>query len=287
VRQAQREETMMAKPSFPERTRSRKLGRPRKKKSPSVRDVSRNECNSDFKISVYQSSTLDSKAKEYTPELIPNHPKSNGLVRFKISERWFPSARSSRVSRKVPFIDYQGRIHSTSIGVWMCTSQQLLATITSTVFKRLRKVEMKKPKKKRTSLDLLFKISLLYSIELDTYWFTRCLELLKRNNSKALLSHYYRRLKVGSNKRFLFDQACKNALWLQSRALVPRVIPTPSQLAVSHQRSSGPKGVLMFSVTLQLNKELFNWGQVFLSSKEEVMSLKLPPYGKDFQIFQR
>jgi len=284
MRKAQQATTMTSTNSQ-ERERSRKLGRPRKKKSPSSRGKTRNECNSDLKISVHPSS-LDPKGKEYIPELIPNHPKSNGLVRFKVSERWFPFARSSRVSRKVPFIDYRGCIHSTSVGVWICTSHQLLATIASTVFKRLRKVEVRKPKKKRTKLDLLFKVSLLYAITLDSYWFMRALELLKRNNSKALMSHYYHKL-MGSNKRFLFDQACQNALWFQSRALVPRVIPTHEHLIALYQRRSGAKAVPTFAVTLQLNKELFDWGQVFLSSKEEVMSLKFPPYGKEFQIFQR
>jgi hypothetical protein len=234
-----------------------------------------------------KSSSGKPKGVSYQPEIIPNHPKSNGLVRFKISEKWFPSARSSRVCRKVPFIDHRGCIHSASVGVWMCTSQQLLATITSTIFKRLRSVEMKKPRKKRVKFDLLFKVSLTYALTLDTYWFIRALELLKRNNSRALLNHYYRK-HMGSNKRFLFDQACQNALWLQSRALVPRAIPTHDRLIASYLQRSGAKAVPTFAVTLQLNNELFNWGQVFLSSKEEMMSLRNPTFMvKDSQIFQR
>jgi len=243
---------------------SKRIGRSRKKKKPSDRPAGRNECLSDNRISVRNLAPSDKRGQAYKPVRVLDSPKSNGLVRFKISTRWFQFARSKQVLRAVPFIDYRGFIHSVSVCYWKCTSPQLFATILSTVYKRLKAGERKVIFKYRVKPKQLFEIALLYTITLDSYWLTRTLEILKRRKSGVLARHiYWKKTNVGSNKRFLFDQASLNALWLQSRVHAPRVTPTPNALILKYQARTPHNVAPLWSVTSCLNRFMYDWSLPF------------------------
>jgi hypothetical protein len=243
----------------------RKIGRSRKKKTPSSRPVSgRNECLSANRILVRNLAPSDKRGQAFVPYKVQDRPKSNGLVRFKQSLAWMQFSRSKKALRAVPFIDHRGFIHSVAVCYWKCTSPQLFATILSTVYKRLHAGERKVIFKYRVKPKLLFEIALLYTITLDSYWLTRTMELLKRRNLAVLVKHiYWKKNNVGSNKRFLFDQASLNALWLQSRVFAPRVTPTPNALILKYQARVPLNVAPLWSVTSCLNRFMYDWACAF------------------------
>lgn len=162
----------------------------------------------------------------YSYGAFPRNPASNGLVRFRLSEKWFPGA--SKRDASIPFIDHTGHIHALSLGTWRCSPPQLFATISSTVHKRLMAVTRHQNKKKRCNLDWLFKISLVYTITNNDSFFRRCLSMLKSMDPNIRKFVYYHIKNLDANRRFLYDQALNCALWFQSRVRKcrPRVMST-------------------------------------------------------------
>jgi len=161
--------------------------------------------------------------KVYTPNRVPSIPESNGLVRYKASQRWYCTHQAKRRDRCVPYIDRNGLIHAHVVSTWKCTSYQLYATIASTVYKRLKSVVRSIRPKDRTRPNLLMKIAALYAIDNNDSWYNRCLAMIFQSKRKQLLAHVYRMIHtVDENKRFLLDQVFHNTLWFQSRSRRPR-----------------------------------------------------------------
>lgn len=205
----------------PLKTANRGVGR-RKRKSDlsSGKGPLRNSCYSEEKLAVRLRFNPGRGWTEYTPPIIDRIPKKPfGLVRFKVSENWYASWRLRKSHMVVPFIDHEGFIHATASCIWRCTEPQLLATIVSTVLKRLRNVVHNQHHKYRANPDLLAKIGRYYSITNDDSFFRRCLAMIRqRVKTKHLRDFVYYKIKhMDENKRFLFDQVHYATLWLQSR----------------------------------------------------------------------
>jgi len=243
----------------------RVVGRPRSGKDNRMRrkygvDTPDNMCKRENVISVRAGTQRNSAlGDEHKPPIVPSKPFSNGLVRFKSSKLWAGNLSSREEMKSVPFIDHLGFIHSSAICLWKCDSRQLLATIASTVFKRLKGRVRKLPFHARPKPNLLFRAALVYSLTLNTYWFKRFSELLIRN-SKNLKNHlYYGISNMDYNKRLLFDQASMNALWLQSRVR-KCTLRVMSNIDMNLKPSATPIGE---SVVSRANKCLSDWGSVF------------------------
>lgn len=156
---------------------------------------------------------------EFEPEIVPKQPITNGLVRFKMSERWYKGSTAAKKWHLVPYINRLGMVHAIGVATWMCHPAQLFATVVSTVFKRLWGLCRTIRKRFRPSSDLLYKISAHYVVTSDEWFFRRCHEMISRRRTKELGRFYYRCSKhMDKHKRFLLDQAQTAALWLQSRA---------------------------------------------------------------------
>jgi hypothetical protein len=100
----------------------------------------------------------------------------------------------------------------------MCSPHQLLATITSTVFKRLEASVRNHKRKFRPTRTLLFKIAAMYALTNNDSFFHRCISMITHKNKHLwkLVYKWYKQL--DDNNRFLLDQLHENAsLWLQHR----------------------------------------------------------------------
>lgn len=152
-------------------------------------------------------------------ERVPERPQSNGLVIFRVSQRWCIDKRSPKDVLAVPYVDRSGLIYATPVCWWKCTSYQLYATIVATVHKRLRSLVHSIPHKKRPTDDnLLLRIAIVYADTNDDTWYKRCLAMLFNNKSKDLLRFVNYKLRVDANKGFLYGQALYNASWLKLRS---------------------------------------------------------------------
>jgi hypothetical protein len=197
----------------------RALGRrnPGLKRQPENTD--RNRCFRESIVTVRLVPTSTKGWEEYNAETIPKVPVSNGLVRFRVSTRWCGGSTARQRWHHIPFIDRHGLIHATSVARWHCSAPQLLATITSTVFKRLWGRTRHGPHKYRPSANLLYRVAQQYAITNDDSFYKRCLSMLLRGHRKQLSQFVYYKLKrLDANNRFLYDQALHGALWFQSRA---------------------------------------------------------------------
>lgn len=204
----------------------------------------------------------------FRPRYLPNTPKSDGLVVFKVSQRWSQGLKSKRTERIVPYIDKRGLIHATAVCSWNCTAPQLFATILSTVFQRLSRNFRHYCYRDRPTPNDLFKVALVYTITNDDYWFLRSLEIFKR--SRPILSHLYRKIKqLDAENKVLYDQAFCNALWFQSRVHFVNRVSCPYNTVVFRDRRTQflPFMACRSPVTdYSINKMIKDWGSVYTPS---------------------
>jgi len=200
------------------RTPNRKrLGRPHPNTKRNPEGTGRNRCFLERAVSVRLPQPGPGWVS-YNAQVVPEVSAHNGLVRFKKSLRWCGGSKAPQLWHHIPFIDHRGHIHATSVGRWKCTAPQLLATITSTVFKRLWGRTRKGPIPNRVKSGLLYRIAQIYSITNDDSFFRRTLCMLSRRRDKELLKFvYYKEKHMDDNNRFLYDQASFGATWFQSR----------------------------------------------------------------------
>lgn len=160
----------------------------------------------------------------YQCVLFPAKPKFSGLVNFKTSLDWAPKVHSKKNVYAVPFISKLGLITTAPLGYWKCEAKQLLCTIVSTIFQRLKNRMRKVLNSKRfhASLHLLFKAAALYGITNNEYMFSRFTEVLKRNIGIARKLLYSQYKNMDADKRFTYGQILQEILWLQSRESSPR-----------------------------------------------------------------
>lgn len=262
------------------RPKAQAPGRKRKKKGRnSIKVNTKNECFREEKVRV----SLSHKGERLIPSQIPNHPVSNGLVRFKISERWHNEQLNKKLYA-IPYIDQRGFVHSQILAFWKCTSTQLFATVVSTVHKRLWSINAKKAKSysgKRISSDLIYKIALIYVLSFDNYWLKRSLALIERGRSPV--RHVFWKLsKLDANKRFLYDQSQNSvALWFQSRTATVKVCshehrpPRVSILPATEVSPAVPR-VSLESHSGGRVRNIFDlWGDNYVIPKEEINQLKI------------
>lgn len=208
---------------------------------------------------------LQTGGEVYEAPTLSLHPSSNGLVRFKESKRWYISAYARRMYN-VPYIDYCGRIHATTVGRWYCEPEQLFATLVATVYKRLvGNCARNNLKKRRPRNDLLFQASLLYVIKKDSSFFLRVLCMLSRRQYTELRKYLcFVKHRLDANKRFLYGQACQSASWLQHRTRRPsgRTERDKSRLDDCASRSQHTRA----SVTERaLTSDSERWSDTFVS----------------------
>lgn len=255
-----RRQQKLPNPKLPRKPRARPLT----KEHPSNAE-SRHYKEAKFKVQL----TTRNTGRPFVPELVTPKSESNGLWVLKQSESWASGFRSKKIERRFPYIDFDGRIHATTICRWRCSNIQLLASIAATVFKRLWGNFRKFDFRKRPKPNTLFEVSMVYALTNDDYWFSRTLEILKRG-LKVRNHLYYRIHKLDEHTKVLFDQACQNALWFQSRTRKPSRATSTRLIRCGKKSDTSCLPWPFGHVTndFSINRKLKDWGSVFTPTSQ-------------------
>lgn len=201
---------------------------------------------------------------QHAVEIVPKQPVSNGLVRFKMSDRWYRGSTSAKKWHLVPFIDKIGRVHATSVGSWMCHPAQLLATTVSTVFKRLLSRCRHFSRDKRPSMHLLFRVAAYYCVTNDDSFFNRSSAMLFKASPRDLSKFVYRKEKrLSKTNRFLLDQLHFVNLWLKSRVGRCPARDLLTGLTIGTRAHRQPQG--LGAVRFLFDLEVSRWASIFAS----------------------
>jgi len=168
--------------------------------------------------------------ERYSPMVLPRYPDSNGLVRFKISNKWIGGEHATS-GMYVPLINKIGLITPRYLGIWKCSYHDFFTTLVSTIYKRLSRsmwVYWRRAKCRPTDFQL-YQVAFIYASEQNDYWFKRTYGLLK-HNPLALVSHIYKKIcTMDAPIRFLYAQMQQCISWVQHRSpLGRRVKSIPS-----------------------------------------------------------
>lgn len=266
------------------RSRRKRLGRPHPG-SKRERGIDNNRCFRERVVSVRLRPPGSPGWSEYNAEIVPKTPNHNGLVRFRNSLRWCGGSSAGQRWHHIPYIDHVGQIHATSVARWYCTAPQLLATITSTVHKRLWGRTRKGPIKSRVKSGLLYKIAQVYAITNDDSFFRRSLCMLVRRRYKELGKFVYYKIKhLDANNRFLYDQVLYGALWFQSRQDRCPGRELSNQMIEIQRDDRNPGGFC--SLRCHFDKIVVAWARVYSGASAHPARAVVHPMGIGQPIFR-
>jgi hypothetical protein len=169
----------------------------------------------------------DPRFAEYRPfELESSKPDHQIGVWIRSSERW-ADGFSLRKVRQIPYIDRLGLITGHSLGTWRCSARQFVATMTSTVAKRLEKYCRQKNSNHVVDKNLgrIIRASYLYMVTGNKYFWDRILHFSRDLEKRGNLIHKYSLkllCKMDVSTRFVYSQVISQTNWLLFRARRPR-----------------------------------------------------------------
>jgi len=135
----------------------------------------------------------------------------------------------------LPFIERSGKLSMSAIAVWNAYPEQIVATLSSTIYLRLKKVLTKRfGLKIATALrDVTFRCASLYAVTHNDWIIDRFLGILRRkplDGRKVVKSLFHFVLcNLGENERFVYNQIYFQISWLTFRSKRPRDKPNASQ----------------------------------------------------------
>jgi len=167
-------------------------------------------------------------------------------MNIRSSCRWFRGSGSKRAPYPVPFVTLSGKFSLSTLCFWNAYPEQIFASLSSTVYSRLTRIVGRRHgfKYMRKCRDLLIKVSSLYTIMHNDWIIDRFLGILRsrsHRNAYKLLTVLVGTL--GENKRFVYDQACLQASWLEYRARRVRDKPSKEGSTTQLLRPSRSCGV--------------------------------------------
>lgn len=140
---------------------------------------------------------------------------------MRTSMRWFDVKTSKRVFTPIPFVSKSGKFSVNTLCYWTAYPEQIVATLSSTVLSRLKKIIARRFSWRycKENLRLLAKISFLYTVTHSDYLMDRFLGILKRKANTGLAHRflYHSTCKLGEDDRFVYNQLCNMSLWLSFR----------------------------------------------------------------------
>jgi hypothetical protein len=150
------------------------------------------------------------------------HPYRVGGMVTRTSTRWFRHWPSERRYRSVPYVTETGKFSSLELVTWNCYPEQLVASLTSTVYTRLLKIWMKRKQRFRdikwSDKKILFKVAALYVTTHSDYFLDRALALLHRPGPLNSIVNCFVR-KLDDKFWFVYSQICNQIYWLTFQSL--------------------------------------------------------------------
>jgi hypothetical protein len=156
-----------------------------------------------------------------------DHPPLEGMC-ARTSTRWFDVKTSKKVFTPIPFVKISGKFSINTLCFWTAYPEQIIASLTATVFQRIQKLVAKRFTRSyaRKIFKLLFDISALYSVTHIDSFLDRLLGSLRTKgnlkNTRKLLAYF--KCNIGANERFVYDQLTSKdlSLWLSFRSTTCR-----------------------------------------------------------------
>jgi len=160
------------------------------------------------------------------PFVEEKNPRSREGLYFRNSVRWV-EGESSNEEMHLPYIDRLGRYTGLTQARWHCDHRTHIATVTATVFRRLKSYALRHNKMHivERNQDRLVRASFLYAATSNNYLWDRVLhfsrDLLERGTliHKTVLKFL---CKADDYIRFVYSHVCSQTKWLSFRAERPR-----------------------------------------------------------------
>jgi len=166
----------------------------------------------------------------YVQHLVGDQPQRRAIS-VRNSKRWLrclPLPNENGIGREyeIPYIDNLGRFTGHTIYRWACEPQVALATIISTVARKLLSYSRKHNKwwVVKKHFHSIVKAAYVYSISKNLWFWDRVLFFCRNLQSKGSLVHKYALkflCKTDDNIRFVYSQVCLQTNWLLSQAKRP------------------------------------------------------------------
>jgi hypothetical protein len=138
------------------------------------------------------------------------------------SLRWFRGWDSVRKPRQVPYVTQSGKFSAYELATWDCYPEQLIASLTSTVYTRILKIWMKRKLRYRDmkvqDKKLLLRVAALYVVNHSDYFMDRALAVLHRPAPLAKLVSCFVS-KLDDKYWFVYRQVCLQTYWLTFQSL--------------------------------------------------------------------
>jgi len=227
---------------------------------------------------------------------LPEFPRAvtHPGFRYKLSSAWIdcPDGRARKYN--LPYIDHVGRISNCTMYTWKTTPMRLVATLISTVYKRLMDLMFRRHKKKAFKLkSSLLRLSAYYVFTKNDYLLNRILAITKAKPRRSgrrfngLLKRF--ESKLDDNTRFVLAQVwlCQ-ADWFTSGSERPR--------DKSNRRILGKHRSLLFSegfvqpdssFIATILRRVARWATTFWMNGKELSIMEVPPRHVVFQQSQR
>lgn len=146
----------------------------------------------------------------------PYPRRVEGMV-LRTSNRWFRRWDSKRMSIQVPFVTKCGKFSDCDLVTWYAYPEQVVASLTSTVYSRLLKMWRGRKERytdvKPKTRELLLKVSALYATIHSDYFMDRAIALLCRPRPLSKLVDSYLS-KIDDKFWFVYRQVSLQTNWL-------------------------------------------------------------------------
>lgn len=169
----------------------------------------------------------DSSGPEYYPRLLDRDCLRQKAVRIRSSTRWIDTYKTPNGGLNVPFIDKLGKFTGFHCYKWSCEPQSLIATVVSTISKRIMEYAHRHNKAHivMQNRQRLVDAAAYYAFTKNVYFWNRVLFFVRNLKENGNLIHKLRLFfssKWDDNKRFVYGHVTFQTKWLLLRALVPR-----------------------------------------------------------------
>jgi len=163
-----------------------------------------------------------SGAVPYVPVHVrDSHPRYLPGLYPRTSVRWFEVEGFQQSFTPIPFVHVSGKMSASTVCFWTAYPQQIVATLTSTVYQRLLRIVLRRHgyKYSRGCRETCFKAAAYYATTRDDWFLDRFLGIFKRRNRRAAHNLYTLVFcNLDENFRFVISQVLEQALWLSFRS---------------------------------------------------------------------
>jgi hypothetical protein len=192
-----------------------------------------------------------SKPVPYFPiHVRDEHPRFIPGMVARTSTRWFDVKSSKKAFTPIPFVHVSGHLSGSTLCFWTAYPQQIVASLTATVYQRLLRLISRRHSYKyaKSCRETLFKVSAYYVATRDDGFLNRVLGIFRKRSRRAVHNLYtFAFSNLGEDLRFVISQSCTQFLWLSFRS---RTVVMPRSEKRDKSRDIDSSSELSFSLEM-------------------------------------